>query len=361
MIDYRAFVILGFVLYVIGPVSTAEAQCGPPVWTQRLVSGPSARLASYIAYDSDRGVVVLFGGGNNSQQFDDTWEWNGIQWSLKAPAHSPSPRWDGAMSYDRLRQRCVLFGGHNQGQTHFDETWTWDGNDWLNVTPAVSPSARSRTRMAFDESQGVAILFGGALFSGGSYTDYADTWAWNGATWSQRSEATGPTGRRDHAMCFDSARNRVLMFSGASNSGNRNDTWEGSWNAGNFRWTQVATNGGPIARFSHSLAFDSTCNANVLFGGAISNGVPLGDTWTWDGSGWAQRANGGPAARQWSNVAFHQAQGVSVLFGGTNGTPFADTWVMAQSAPLPGDLNGDCAVSLADLAILLAHFGAACP
>ena len=41
-----------------------------------------------MTYDSKRGVVVLFGG----QTRDQTWEWDGSQWKLKAST-GPSPRY----------------------------------------------------------------------------------------------------------------------------------------------------------------------------------------------------------------------------------------------------------------------------
>ena len=64
-----------------------------------------------MAYDSARGVTVLFGGyGAFGYPVDDTWEWDGNTWALRS-ATGPSPRRDHAMVYDSARSTVVLFGG----------------------------------------------------------------------------------------------------------------------------------------------------------------------------------------------------------------------------------------------------------
>ena len=68
-----------------------------------------------MAYDSDRRLVVLFGGRDAANKhLDDTWLWDGAGWKrLSIPG--PSPRRTCAMAYDRARQTMVLFGGASQG------------------------------------------------------------------------------------------------------------------------------------------------------------------------------------------------------------------------------------------------------
>jgi hypothetical protein len=90
-----------------------------------------------MAYDSDRHVVVLFGGqiGFNFGQgvLGDTWEYDGGSWT-QVPITGPAPRTFVKMVYDSARQRMVLFGGYN-GTTTVNDTWelvtttTGIGND----------------------------------------------------------------------------------------------------------------------------------------------------------------------------------------------------------------------------------------
>jgi hypothetical protein len=62
--------------------------------------------------------------------------------------------------------------------------------------------------MAFDALRQRIVLFGG----GG----LADTWEWDGATWTQRMPTTSPPMRPSHAMAYDAVRQRVVVFDGAT-------------------------------------------------------------------------------------------------------------------------------------------------
>ena len=57
------------------------------------LTGPSARSYAVMAYDSQRGVVVLFGGRNDQAILGDTWEWDGFLWTRKTPTVAPPARW----------------------------------------------------------------------------------------------------------------------------------------------------------------------------------------------------------------------------------------------------------------------------
>jgi hypothetical protein len=79
-----------------------------------------------MAYDSARGVTILFGGqeGFLGPDSDETWEWDGNTWTQRITS-GPTAREDHAMAFDSARQVVVLFGGWHHG---FDgETWEWDG------------------------------------------------------------------------------------------------------------------------------------------------------------------------------------------------------------------------------------------
>ena len=56
-------------------------------WLLRSTDGPGARNHSAIAFDRDRGRLVLHGGHDGTVVFGDTWEWDGRTWieRLSAP------------------------------------------------------------------------------------------------------------------------------------------------------------------------------------------------------------------------------------------------------------------------------------
>ncbi len=174
-----------------------------------------------------------------------------------------------ALAYDAARGKVVLFGGKRSGGSLFADTWEWDGTEWsewggINTT---TPPARSYHALAYDAARGKVVLFGGR---GNSY--FGDTWEWDGSEWVQVS-VSGPSVRRDHAMAYDAARGKVVLFGGYSDS-NVGDTWE--WDGS--EWVQVSVSG-PSARAEHALAYDAARGKVVLFGG-LGN-IYFGDTWVY--------------------------------------------------------------------------------
>lgn len=102
-------------------------------WTERRVTGPSARSGSGVAYDSKRGLVILFGGVGDDGFLGDTWSWDGIEWRKLAET-GPEPRGMGYLAYDKARDRLVLFGGRKGWPDgDLNDTWEWDGAEWKQV------------------------------------------------------------------------------------------------------------------------------------------------------------------------------------------------------------------------------------
>lgn len=174
---------------------------------------PSGLKGHAMAYDSARGVVVLFGGEGWDGHLDDTWEWNGTNWTQLSPPNRPSARSVHAMAYDSARGVVVLFGGLDGSGTHRDDTWEWDGTNWMQRGPASQPPARAGHAMAYDSAREVTVLFGGS--------DQGDTWEWDGTDWVERSPARQPSARSGHAMAYDSVQEAVVLFGGWQT----HDTW----------------------------------------------------------------------------------------------------------------------------------------
>ena len=133
-------------------------------WEQ-VDDGLGNRYEPALAFDSARGIVVEFGGYRDGIPFRaDTYEWNGTSWSKRVTAHAPAARRGAKMVFDTVRKRVLLFGGegvvgNNWGE--FDDTWEYDGIDWLQRQPAHRPPARSVHAMAFDTVRGRAVVYGG--------------------------------------------------------------------------------------------------------------------------------------------------------------------------------------------------------
>jgi hypothetical protein len=164
----------------------------------------------------------------------DTWEWDGADWTQVADT-GPDARSGHALAFDAERQRAVLFGGEATGSALRGDTWEWDGGDWTQVAD-TGPGPSHVSAMTFVGS--AILLFGGAIpasppLAGEELSRLS--WEWDGAHWTLRQDM-GPAPRWGHALAFDSARGRPVLFGGFSAPpGDPNvagsvvgDTWEAS-------------------------------------------------------------------------------------------------------------------------------------
>ena len=74
---------------------------------------------------------------------------------------------------------------------------------------------------------------------------------------------------------------------------------------------------GPPARAFAAAAYDDSTHQVVLFGGMGADGTALGDTWTWDGSAWAQQhPPSSPQPRAFAAMTYDPRAHDVVLVGG---------------------------------------------
>ena len=176
-----------------------------------------------MAYDPGTGQLVLFGGADSSGRLNDTWTWDGSNWTHQSPASSPPARYVASMAYDPGTGQLVLFGGY--GTHYFGDTWTWNGSAWTQQSPASSPPARLGASMTYGSATAQLVLFGG--YNGGYL---GDTWAWNGSTWAQQSPSASPPPRDSASTAYDPGTGQLVVFGGQNTNGNGfltylNDTW----------------------------------------------------------------------------------------------------------------------------------------
>lgn len=336
-------------------------------WNKVAQLGPEPRTAASLAYDPTRQRSVLVGGTGYSGTISGTWEWDGTKWTWMSatvpitPGDSPlcylpsltkcviyhttdsslyawdgatwtqyaitgpGARWNHTMAHDPLHSQTVLFGGNydNYGYYALGDTWVWDGSKW-GTTGATGPAARSYHTMSYQNSRGKTLLFGGVSWDTTNlvWTLYGDSWEWDGSAWAQVASA-GPTARSQHAMCFDSVRNRVVMFGGRDAAdATLGDTWE--WDGG--AWAQVATTG-PSARYGHAMAFSPARQKTVMYGGYDPATGYSTETWEWNGTAWARYSVGGPTARAYHTTTYNADRGRIVMAGGYDATTYyQDTW-----------------------------------
>lgn len=254
-------------------------------WTQLDDIGPAPRADHALVYDLNRDRLVMFGGTSASGSVGDTWEWGNEAWTQVADT-GPSARSGHSMVFDRGRQRVLLFGGGPgtgpNVRAALNDTWEWDGTDWVQVDD-VGPSPRRGHSMAFDSVRASTVLFGG--LSTPSLTALGDTWEYAGGRWTE-VEDTGPSPCFQSALVFKTK--TCSLFGGASapaGGATPPSIFHLSWEWNGIHWT-ARQDIGPGARVGHAMAYDSARSRVVLFGGTSvpvddpqAGALVRGDTW----------------------------------------------------------------------------------
>lgn len=335
-----------------------------PEWVLRLTNGPSSRAEQAMAYDDERKVTLLFGGGQlhegKLRTLSDLWEWDGARW-IERMSHSssngwtysaatgwqpsytgqPVARYQHGLAYDNLRRRFVLFGGQTRTpdlsaqQIFLNDTWEWDGAAWHFLT-ATGPAPRSRPAMAFDRQRGVTVMTGGFVQGGAPDPKPGGVWEWNGVAWQVRVPTNGPSAsysQESGAMVYD-AFHRALLFgpSVGEPAGWTFRTWDGT------RWTTVFDEF--VSQFFQQqygdMTFDQDRRRAVWFGGIAG---PSNTTGFFDGENW-EVLTGSPATpspRYNLAMAYDTNRHATVLFGGETGNQIfnGETWeLIALDVPL---------------------------
>lgn len=306
-----------------------------------LISGsnPGKRENHAMAYDSVRGKVVLFGGNAQcpgTTYCGDTWLWDGTTWTSQVPSASPPARGGALMSFDAARAETVLFGGYTNvcaggtcGTSYFNDTWIWDGNNWTQRFPPTPPPFNGpSTLLAYDSGHQQTVLVD-------FFNLPVSTWVWDGSSWTKLNPLNSPSPRSGGALAFDPVSQKIILFGGSVSGLLLNDTW--AWD-GNT-WTLLNPTNSPAGRSGHAMSIDNSLGQIIVTGGfsAAGNSVAHNDTWTWNGSNWAPRNPArSPAGRYYFAMAENPITGKAMLFGGEqSGTLLSDTWSF-DSQTLPG-------------------------
>jgi hypothetical protein len=304
---------------VVIAISATPVLFAQAAWTRLYPQlSPPARYNAMTACRETTGdVLVLFGNSNPTGSLrNDCWLFDGSYWSQRGGL--PPVRMGGAMVYDAARDRVVLFGGvPSSAPTALPlaDTWEWDGVTWSIRSTPVAPPARYNHGMAYDRKRNVTVVFGGI---GSGTWSLGDLWEWDGTVWTQPAMGQAPAGRQGDTMCFDPSRENVLL-----------------WKAGLY-WSWDGTNW-----FQYQPAVPpagENCSADLHRRRVVmpfANGDQF--AWEWDGAQWAIQLQASPAYRTGALVEYDPVRRRTVVFGGLrNGATVDETWVFGT--PTPADV-----------------------
>jgi cysteine-rich repeat protein len=227
-------------------------------WALRSSKNPVPTGSGPIAYDSARGVCVLY------VSTGDIWEYQGAtgDWTQIVAPPGPMPRVGTALAYDEQRQRILMFGGQAMPNGFTNELWAWDGTSWSHLPAgATTPGARANAGFAYDRAAHHIVLFGG---SNDPFPPFADTWIWDG-TWTNVTPTTtlSPSARFDSALSYDERLHRMVLYGG---TGSTFDPLSDLWTWDGASWTRLHTEPGltPGNAFASTLTYDPVTASSVL-------------------------------------------------------------------------------------------------
>ncbi|WP_190810968.1 kelch repeat-containing protein [Flagellimonas sp. S3867] len=305
------------ILFLIVSVASCSSK-----WEVASSIGPEPRyISQLISIDNN---LILFGGKNDTKDFNDLWSWNGSKWNLIG--NGATKRWDHSYVYMKNFNQIFLFGGRAFEETEgkeerieLNDNWVYINNTWKQLK-IESPEKRSAHTLVFNEKIGSVILFGGR----NNEMVFNDTWSFNGKEW-KKLNSLGPKGRFGHTLKYDKISENIYLFGGHDGKNLLNDLWVFD----GVQWIEINSGVKPSPRMAHAMEFDNNGNA-ILFGGWDNKNSVSNELWLLKKKIWTQiNTETKPQARLAHAIGFDQSNNEFIMFGGSsgfNGKFLSETW-----------------------------------
>ena len=253
-------------------------------WTEVEGSGPGPTARSFFAaaHDPVRDVVVVHGGEDADGVSDETWEWDGTDWR-RFDGSAPGARAAASLAWEPASSTVVLYSGNGADAAPGvvrDDTWAWDGEEWTRLTESGPVPGRWPAAMVAGED-GQVLVYGGHQVADEELPGaLGDTWVLSDGAWSPHDDAGGP-GPLVNAQALVHPTLGILLAGGSDLDDENGDVWR--W-AGD-RWETYAHDVLPL-RQAFGMAYDEARGVVVLTGGVVEPGDTARhqDVWEWSGS-----------------------------------------------------------------------------
>ncbi len=194
---------------------------GSESWSEATPGGtiPSPRSNAKGIIDPVNNRFIIFGGDNGSVCFNEVWSLSFDNWTwnqLFPTGTAPQARTAHSAIYDPNGHRIIIFGGRNYSNS-FNDVWALDltagSESWHQLYPSgIPPAHRSGHFCAYDAQKNEMVVgFGWDV----SFLYYNDIWALNlnSLTWWQISTQS-VEGRRDACASYNYLSDEVIIFGG---------------------------------------------------------------------------------------------------------------------------------------------------
>ncbi|MBL8752719.1 MAG: hypothetical protein JNK15_05410, partial [Planctomycetes bacterium] len=201
-------------------------------WVNRSgLNGPAPRSGHAMGYDAAHGYTVLVGGysyaNGNTTTYDETWTWDGSNWTLRGPA--PSTNYTTALAYHGGSNSLLAFTATWNGALNL-HALAWTGTAWSTVGTVGSSS--SPTAAAYDPIRQETVV----------YLTPDRVGIWNGTTLTSMTVLAPAVQLQladDISMAWDPVAGRIVLMGSQLVYGYVNGTWgfTGTYAPRMYEWT----------------------------------------------------------------------------------------------------------------------------
>ena len=234
---------------------------------------PDGRAGAYVAYDSKRDRLVIFGGIKRLTCLDDVWTLNlsGLSdWTQLHPSGTaPTARSDGSAVYDPVGDRILVYGGQVQlSEREFDPTDELWELDLATLTWRQPPASGSLPLPHVGHAAQWDAASGSMLIVGGWVADTTTPFLYDPVTetWTKLAPAGVPRRPTRSPIVYDSRRDRYLLFGGGSNAPDERDVDVLTLRPAPA-WSSLPAHELPGTRFAATSVTDTKRDRLVYFGG----------------------------------------------------------------------------------------------
>ena len=289
-------------------------------------ASPSPRGYHQMAYDSESGLVILYGGQTGPWREPASWNhetWSfdpeSEKWTELFPGTSPDGFGGGDMAYDSESDRIIL--SVITDDLSALKTWAYDAsaNTWEQME-SLPRAPMLGQRIAYDSESDRIIMFGG--FDMTNYHLVNETWVYdfNTDTWMNMDPRVHPEARNYHGMAYDLKADRVVLWGGDLNGkANKNAVWTYDFNTNTWEELSSKYANAPELRDYMNLVYDEKADKFIMYGG-----YPYGndETWIYDlnTNTWQQmQPTNNPGAISRYAMVYAKDENKTILFGGQDG------------------------------------------
>ncbi len=291
-------------------------------WVKLATGGTSEVVDAASMYDSSRDQVVLFGGYQSFQTVPHSITRllkTDLQWHAARTFEVPAPRSMPLFRRDAQHNVAWMLGGLSEdsiGTTvqYIDDFWQYSNGTWLRSLLTTTPAECATPIGGMDTDRSVLVVI----------CDGSVPYEWNGTEWKAFDNLSpSPVGRRFAGAAYDQTLKKLVVFGGYDAFGNyRQDTW--TWNG--TAWAEVKPNTKPPHRAQPVMWYDPLAKKTIMYSGAGRKSIEdhatrYEDMWSFDGSNWTKmNVTSTPGVRFAPQIAIDPNSGKLILFGGLRAT-----------------------------------------